>query len=423
MTQPSHRPAAFWPGGTSKWEPWALRIELCLPHLLLLLSTVLSVATAGQSGADRLGTLALVGVALCWVLGTDTLAPRRWLNSPVALAFSLTGLLTIAGFLMARDLTFLLFAITGFFHGIRLRPPSAMLAGVGATSLLINTASFGGVTAAFTERTGMFLTVVVVQTLAIAGGARMSEKLAEYNETRRKALDELEAAHAENAGLHRQLLAQAREAGILDERQRLSREIHDTLAQGFTGIITQLEAAELVEDDPPERRRRLATAAALARENLTEARRAVHALRPEALESAQLPDALNAVAGRWGERCSVAIEFTTTGTAKPMHPEIEATLLRITQEALSNVAKHAGATRVGLTLSYMEDQVTLDVRDDGAGFDPDAVARSGPHGGFGLSGMRQRVQRLAGHLHVESEPGGGTAISANVPAVAAVSDR
>lgn len=126
------------------------------------------------------------------------------------------------------------------------------------------------------------------------------------------------------------------------------------------------------------------------------------------------------MANRWADRATVSIEFTTTGTARPMHPEIEATLLRVTQEALSNVAKHADAARVGLTLSYMEDQVTLDVRDDGEGFAPGSVPPGGhATGGFGLTGMRQRIQRLAGTLNIESEPGGGTAISASVPAIAA----
>ena len=104
-------------------------------------------------------------------------------------------------------------------------------------------------------------------------------------------------------------------------------------------------------------------------------------------------------------------EVTATGDPRPLHPEIESTILRITQEALSNVDKHAAAGRVGLTLSYMDEQVSLDVRDDGAGFAP------GPGPGYGLPGMRRRVLRLAGRLSVESEPGGGTAISAILPAV------
>ena len=113
------------------------------------------------------------------------------------------------------------------------------------------------------------------------------------------------------------------------------------------------------------------------------------------------------------------VSFTTTGTPRTVHPEVEVTLLRAAQEALANVARHAGASRVGLTLSYMEDLVTLDVRDDGAGFDPAVRRETSEKGGFGLAAMRERVQRLAGTLAVESEPGGGTAISACVPKVAA----
>jgi signal transduction histidine kinase len=112
--------------------------------------------------------------------------------------------------------------------------------------------------------------------------------------------------------------------------------------------------------------------------------------------------------------------LTTTGDPRPMHADVEVTLLRTAQEALANVAKHSRATRVGLTLSYMEDLVTLDVRDDGVGFEPNVKRANGStNGGFGLAGMRQRVQRLSGRLEIESEPGGGTAISASVPAIPA----
>jgi signal transduction histidine kinase len=210
-------------------------------------------------------------------------------------------------------------------------------------------------------------------------------------------------------------VAQAREAGVLDERQRMARELHDTLAQGLAGIITQLEAAEQSGDDV--RRRHLEAARRLARESLTEARRSVDALRPEPLVDARLPEAIEA---RWSALNGVAAEVTVTGAARPLRPEIEVTLLRAAQEALANVAKHADAHRVGLTLSYMEDLVTLDVRDDGAGFVVNgAAARANDDGGFGLVAMRERVQGLAGRLEVESEPGAGTALSISVPAIPA----
>jgi signal transduction histidine kinase len=242
---------------------------------------------------------------------------------------------------------------------------------------------------------------------------KQKQALAELHEANVK----LEAALEENAGLHAQLLVQAREAGVLDERQRMAREIHDTLAQGLAGILAQLQAAEQV---PAEWRRHVTTAMNLARESLTEARRTVLAVEPSVLAEARLPDALSDVTRRWAEANDIDAVLTTTGDARPMHTDVEVALLRTAQEALANVAKHAKASRVGLTLSYMEDLVTLDVRDDGVGFEPNAKRVNGStSGGFGLAGMRQRVQRLAGRLEIESEPGGGTAISASLPAIPA----
>jgi len=220
----------------------------------------------------------------------------------------------------------------------------------------------------------------------------------------------------------------------------MAREIHDTLAQGLTGIITQLEAAQHTGNDT-ERERRIGNAKRLARNSLAEARRSVQALRPQALENSRLPEALADEVARWSATSGVAGEVETTGEVRALHPEVEVTLLRVAQEALANVAKHADASRAGVTLSYMEDVVSLDVRDDGAGFIPPTspppsngskvngskvngskvnaskVNGSPSDGGFGLIAMRQRVSRLAGQLEIESEPGAGTAVSASLPAI------
>jgi signal transduction histidine kinase len=249
--------------------------------------------------------------------------------------------------------------------------------------------------------------------------ARNQRALAELESANRR----LEATIAENDGLHQQLLASAREAGVLDERRRMAREIHDTLAQGLTGIVTQLQAAEQAANRPPGDgagwRRHVAAATQLARDSLTEARRSVDALRPEPLERCRLSEALADVARRWAALNGIPVQAQTTGTARPIRPEIEFALLRAAQEALANVARHAHATRVGLTVSYMENEVALDVRDDGVGFDPATLPGGG---GFGLIAMRQRIADLSGTVEVESEPGGGTAISTCIPTVSVLAD-
>ncbi len=127
----------------------------------------------------------------------------------------------------------------------------------------------------------IYVAIIVIQTLAIGGGALLGERMAEQSEQRRQAVARLEAALEENAGLHAQLLTQAREAGVLDERQRMAGEIHDTIAQGLTGVVTQLEAAEQARDRPEDWQRHVRNAIGLARESLSEARRSVEGSRPE----------------------------------------------------------------------------------------------------------------------------------------------
>lgn len=139
------------------------------------------------------------------------------------------------------------------------------------------------------------------------------------------------------------------------------------------------------------------------------------ALRPEPLDGCRLSEAVAGVAERWSALNGIPVQVTTTGTVRPIDPEAEFALLRAAQEALANVARHAHATRVGVTISYMENEVALDVRDDGVGFDPALL-----DGGFGLVAMRQRITALSGTLQIEAEPGGGTAISACVPTVSAL---
>jgi len=215
------------------------------------------------------------------------------------------------------------------------------------------------------------------------------------------------------------LVEQARRSAELGERKRLAHEIHDTLIQGFSSIVMNLEAAEgSLDDGSASGRSHLNEARRIARENLAEARRIVWALQPEALEEAPLPEALARFVEDWSERSGTTAGVTVTGTPRQLSPEVEVTLLRTAQESLTNIRKHARASRAVLTLSYMEDRVALDVRDDGIGFDSDrkcAVSGDGGATGFGLNAMRERAERSGGTLLVESDPGKGTTIMVELP--------
>ncbi|MEU3818320.1 sensor histidine kinase [Streptomyces sp. NPDC030392] len=311
---------------------------------------------------------------------------------------------------------FAIYASLGYFESRRVLPPRAVRAGLLVTAVTMAGSQSGGLPPASPMGWAAFAALFLFNSALAVVMDHMEGKEGEKAAERAATITALEAALAENAALHAQLVVQAREAGVADERRRLAAEIHDTIAQGLTGVIAQLQAVSTTTD-PEVARRHLARAQALARSSLGEARRSVHNLSPAALEHDTLPDALAKTVAEWAERTGVDARFTVTGTEEPLHDEVAATLLRIAQEALSNAARHAGAERAGVTLSYMGDEVTLDIRDDGRGFDPLAVPPRTGTGGFGLDGMRARAERIAGTVAVESEPGQGTAISARVPLV------
>ena len=256
-------------------------------------------------------------------------------------------------------------------------------AGAGAVLGLITTAGLSAVIA-------MFVNAIVKQ-----------------SERRREALEALAATRAE-------LASTARHAGVLEERQRLAQEIHDTVAQALTSVVTQLEAADqAIDERPDDARRHLDIARRSARDGLTDIRRSVRELRPELLEGASLGTALERACRRWSTETGILAQLRTTGTAIPLHPDTETALLRTVQEALANTAKHASATRVTVTLSYLGDAVSLDIDDDGVGFTGAPQPRA--DGGYGLAGMRERIGAVGGDLHIESAPGSGTTIAASVP--------
>lgn len=403
------------------------RMTRIVPFVTLVASIPLVTVSDILHLLPQLPLLAGYGMALAagaWIAWFVTLHPQ-WEARRFVMAVFFVGLLAIIYLLVWASPLYGFFGWSAYFFAGYALQGRWRLVGAAGVAIAIAITQIGGYPALSDANTlKAFFVLLAVNMIISVGMTHLAVTNQEQAVERAGMLSELAAANrklaaavTENAGLHAQLLNQAREAGVLDERQRMAGEIHDVLAQGLTGIVTQLEAADAAAGRPDDWRRHLGAARRLARDSLAEARRSVQALRPQNLDEAALPEAIGEVVEGWSALNGVNAELITTGTPKPLLPEIETTLLRTAQEALANVARHAAARRVALTLSYMEDMVTLDVRDDGAGFDPSAPRDPGPDGGFGLSAMRERVVRIAGTLEVESEPGGGTAISACVPAL------
>ena len=223
------------------------------------------------------------------------------------------------------------------------------------------------------------------------------------------------AVAIENARLYQETGQMA----VMEERNRMAREIHDTLAQGFTGIILQLEAAEQsLNGDKTEVMQHLNRARSLARGSLNEARRSVWNLRPQALERTSLVEAIRQEVARFAQSSDIAARFDVSEKTRELPLEVETALLRICQEALANIKKHAHATEVKADLTFEEAEVMLSVRDNGAGINSDDESNGGPEGkhrGFGLISMQERARSLGGTLEVQSEKGKGTVVIVSIP--------
>ncbi|MFB4277229.1 sensor histidine kinase [Nonomuraea sp. MTCD27] len=345
----------------------------------------------------------LAVAAAVWLAPIAWLHPRRDTRSVLVVAHYLV-LIALAGALTAENAAFILFASVGYPLAIALLPARLVMAGVTVTAI-VNVAA----QSAPGDRTALLTVIAGVALPLIVAGWYVSAE----HDKRRRLVQRLRTAMDENADLNARLLDQARRAGVLDERHRVAGEIHDTVAQDLVALIGQLDAAGRATRDES-RRGHLDRAAELARRGLAETRRSVRALRPRPLEDARLPEAIGHMARSWAEAAGVELRLEITGTPVALSADVETALFRVAQEALANVAKHARATRTALTLSYTDENVLLDIRDDGAGFSPQE-----PADGFGLDGMRQRLRSVGGTLEIESEPGHGTTIAAAVPAIPA----
>ncbi len=223
--------------------------------------------------------------------------------------------------------------------------------------------------------------------------------------------------HAAVAIENARLYAASRDLGVAEERNRLAREIHDTLAQSLLTLTFQLRAARgLIASEPARAQSELLEAEANARTALEEARRSVWNLGPGALETGSLVEALQGETDP--RRAGLPCRLIVSGAQRPLAADVQLALLRVAQEAITNARKHAACTRVEVRLEFQEHDVVLSVADNGRGFDP-AVVTSGPSpsGGFGLSSMSERLRRLDGTLTIESglNGGQGATIVATVP--------
>jgi signal transduction histidine kinase len=383
------------------WETGAWRWDI---FYLLVFIAVLLIVLVSTPGSKLLAAAAMAALIPWYVfLGRPLWTGTR--EGRVRAAVYVVGLFILFGAAQSQnpEAWFLAFALAPQFSAF-LDQRVALWLGIGlnffAAALLV--ARYPGVG-----------TAAVAFGVATAGGgftifysgwvARIIAQSAE----RAEIIEQLEATRAE-------LAAAQHEAGRLAERQRLAADIHDTLAQGFTSVLMLIQAAQAdLGESHPQAARQLELAARTVRENLTEARALVADLAPAQLDGGTLPDALRrltqppGLAGLDG----VDASFRLSGGQRPLPMATEVVLLRVCQEALANVRKHAGAQSAHVRLDYDDDGVRLEVRDDGVGFDPGQVS-----GGYGLRGMRTRVTEAGGTLTVDSAPGAGTRVSAMVPA-------
>ncbi|MFB7215613.1 sensor histidine kinase [Streptomyces sp. NPDC056255] len=309
-------------------------------------------------------------------------------------------------------------AVPLFFTGLRILPPRAALALVALLTLFVVAAQLRLAKGFDPNLVLAPPAVAAVATAVFVHMQRQAERQRELSERQGELINDL-------LRTRRELAATERREGTLAERQRLSMEIHDTLAQGLSSQQMLLQAADRTWDaDPATARSHVRTATGIAEHNLAEARRFVHDLAPADLaEGGGLEAALHALAaretvqgqGRLTVHCHVEGEGLTA-----LPDRTQSALLRIAQGALANVKEHAHATEAALTLTHLGDRIVLDIADNGQGFVPDERTRvTGSVRGHGLPAIRARLQQLGGTLTIESVPGEGTVLSAAVPLTAA----
>jgi signal transduction histidine kinase len=370
-----------------------------------LLEAVTS-AEVRDDTARFMGIVVITGALAAWYWTWVVRDGDRLLASPRASAsyFAVAGALWAILVVLAPAYEVVAFSAfmqaTGYLTWRKAVPALAVVFGIMVLHPLVrgNTLGLADLTAA--GITAAVLSMIVVSMRAIHQESHRRQRL----------IEELQDTRAD-------LAITQRHAGMLEERERLAGEIHDTVAQGLSSIVMLLEAAQVTPSAlAPGARGHIEQALQTARDNLKEVRRLVWALRPESLEKGTLPDAVSRLVENLRRESGLKAQAVVNGSQNRLATDIEVTLLRATQELLSNIRRHALASEATITLSYLDDAVHLEVLDNGGGFDPEGLASAPDRdGGLGLVVLRERVEALGGSLGVDSSPHRGTKIRIRLP--------
>lgn len=379
----------------------------CL-HLLVVALLALVAVRAVAESAPRAAAVVVVAVVMGAIYAAGPLLPKVRRSRRAAMLWLIAfGVAWLVLLVLSGDAVWVAFPL--YFLELHLLSRRSGLVAVVA-SAVVAIAAFTAHEGAFTVATAIGPGLGAAVAVVVAWGY---QALYRESDQRRRLIEELTVTRAD--------LADAQHtAGVLAERERLAREIHDTLAQGLSSIQLLLLAAErALPGETDTALRYVGQARRAAVDNLAEARRFVVALSPPALEETSLAAALERLCATTSECHGLAARFQLSGDPVPLPTPHEVALLRIAQSALANTVQHAHADTAEVWLDYRGDRVALTVADDGTGFD--AVASPGRDvrmGGFGLAAMRARVDALGGALTVDSKPEQGTVVTAELPRVA-----
>ncbi|MDF8266429.1 sensor histidine kinase [Luteipulveratus flavus] len=395
-----HRP------GVTGSSPVIRSMQLAMHGLFVLLLAVGTVRAVQVGDHLPWVVLACAAIALWYAAGLVAAPGAR----PLVGRVWLLGLVALWGVavLLSAELSWVAFAL--FFLVLHLLPRVPALLVVAAITVVViavQLADGDGGSAAARVIGPSFGALVAI------GVAWVYSRLREESEERRRLVHELTVARDDLLSTYDELAVAQRQAGVLAERSRLARDIHDTLAQGFSSIVLLSRAG--LAGDAVRLRGLIEQIERTAATGLADARTVVQALTPDELEEAPLPAALGRLLDRLHEQTGIRTDLVVDGEPRALPTAVEVALLRIAQGALANVRQHAAADRVTLTITYQDDATQLDVVDDGRGFDPSDTPIRSNGSGFGLRAMRERLTGLSGTLAVESTPGDGTAVAASVP--------